>query len=330
LLAVSTKGELFSGVNLNMQTVLLGKSELSVSRIAYGCWRLGKPEGNDSSGDRTELGSRAVIAAYQAGYTFFDHADIYSNGEGERSFGKVLKEVSGMRNRIAIASKCGVCRQGDPKPDSPYRYDFSAGHIIWSCEQSLKRLGIDTLDLYQLHRPDYLGDPEEVATAFCRLQQSGKVRQFGVSNFRPSQVIVLQKACPMPLVVNQVEISLARLDCFHDGTLDQCLVEKITPMAWSPLAAGRLGTKDPIDMRDPDHARRLHVREVLDLIARDRSTSRAVVALSWLLKHPSRIVPIVGSTDPGHIAELSRAVDLDLTRDEWYRLMEAAIGQRLP
>ena len=313
-----------------MQTLQLGKSDLSSSRIAYGCWRLAGSEGGETSPERAAQGRQAVIAAYEAGYTLFDNADVYGRGEAERIFGQALREVPGMRDRILIGSKCGVCRQGDPKPDSPYRYDFSSGHVIWSCEQSLKRMGVETIDLYQLHRPDYLCDPEEVATVFNRLQRSGKVRAFGVSNFRPAQVTVLQKVCPMPLIVNQVEISLARLDCLHDGTLSQCMAEGITPMAWSPLAGGRLATNDPVDMRDPDHARRIHVREVLDLIARDRQTSRAVVALAWLLKHPSRIVPIVGSTDAGRIKELAQASDLDLSRDEWYRLLEAALGQRLP
>lgn len=280
--------------------------------------------------ERAAQGRRAVIAAYEAGYSLFDNADIYGGGEAEIILGQALKEVPEMRDKVLIATKCGVCRQGDPKPESPYRYDFSAGHIIWSCEQSLKRMGVERIDLYLLHRPDYLGDPEEVATVFSRLQQSGKVREFGVSNFKPSQVAALQKFCPMPLVVNQVELSLSRLDCFHDGTLDQCLAERITPMAWSPLAAGRLAANDPIDLRDPSHAHRIHVREVLDLIARDRQTTRPVIAMAWVLKHPSRIVPIVGSTDTGRIQELTRAVDLELNRDEWYRLLEAALGQRLP
>jgi predicted oxidoreductase len=313
-----------------MQTLQLGKSDLVSSRIAYGCWRLAGSEGTEPTPERANQGRRAVIAAYEAGYTLFDNADIYGRGEAERIFGQALKEVAGMRDRILIASKCGIRRPGDPKPESPYRYDFSAGHIIWSCEQSLKRMGVDRIDIYQLHRPDYLGDPEEVASAFNRLQQSGKARTFGVSNFRPSQVSALMKACPMPLIVNQVEISLARLDCLQDGTLDQCLAETITPMAWSPLAGGRLATNDPIDLRDPAHARRLHVREVLDLIARERESTRPMVALAWLLKHPSRIVPIVGSTDLARVRELAKAVELDLTRDEWYRLLEAALGERLP
>ncbi len=313
-----------------MQRLQVGKSDLVSSRIAYGCWRLAGPEGSEPTVERAVRGRKAAVTAYESGYTLFDLADIYGNSEAERLFGQVLKEVPGMRQEILIASKCGIRRPGDPKPDSPYRYDFSAGHILGSCEQSLKRLGVETLDLYQLHRPDYLCDPEEVAAAFSRLQTSGKVRHFGVSNFRPSQVTALQKACPMPLLVNQVEISLYRLECFHDGTLDQCLSEKITPMAWSPLAGGRLGSHDPIDLRDADHARRLHIREVLDLIARERQTSRAVVAVAWLLKHPSRIIPIVGSTDPNRIKELARADALELSREEWYRLLEAALGQRLP
>lgn len=314
-----------------MDKIPLGTSSLQCTRLAYGCWRIaGNSETAEVTPERRAHGVRAVIAAYEAGYSLFDHADIYGHGEAEQIFGQALKSVSEMRDRILVASKCGIRRAGDPDPSSPYRYDFSAGHIIWSCEQSLKRLRVETIDLYQLHRPDYLGDPEEVAQAFARLKQAGKVREFGVSNFNPAQVRALQKACPMPLIVNQVEISLAKLDCLHDGTLDHCLAEKITPMAWSPLAGGRLGTSDPIDLRDPDHARRLHIRETLDQIARAHETSRAVIALAWLLKHPSRIVPIVGTTDPEKIRELPKAADIELTRDEWYRLMEAALGHRLP
>ncbi|MBM3834375.1 MAG: aldo/keto reductase [Verrucomicrobia bacterium] len=314
-----------------MESISLGNSPLSGSRLAYGCWRvLGPSESCEPTPERQAQGRKAVIAAYESGYTLFDHADIYCAGEAEKLFGQVLKSVSGMRERIVIASKCGIRKPGEPDADSPYRYDFSAGHIIWSCEQSLKRLGVDMIDLYQLHRPDYLSDPEEVAQAFARLKQAGKVCEFGVSNFRPVQLTTLQKACPMRLIANQVEISLAKLDCLHDGTLEQCMTEKITPMAWSPLAGGRLAVNDPIDLRDPDHARRLHIRETLDLVARARGSTRPIVALAWLLKHPSKIIPVVGSADPEKIRELTKAVDLELTRDEWYRLLEAGLGHRLP
>lgn len=314
-----------------METLRLGTSSLVCSRLAYGCWRICGPGDNpEVTPEREANARRAVIAAFEAGYTLFDHADIYAGGEAERVFGLALKSVPGMRDKILIASKCGIRKAGEPDADSPYRYDFSAGHIIWSCEQSLRRLGVEVIDLYQLHRPDYLCNPEEVAQAFGRLKQAGKVREFGVSNFQPVQLTALQKACPMPLIVNQVEISLAKLDCLHDGTLEQCLTQQITPMAWSPLAGGRLGTSDPIDLRDPGHARRIHIREVLDLIGRARNTSRGVIALAWLLRHPSKIVPIIGSANPAKIKELVTAVDIELSRQEWYRLLEAALGSRLP
>lgn len=314
-----------------MQTVQLGKSSLSCSRLAYGCWRItGNPEGGNTSPEAEANGRKAVIAAYECGYTIFDLADIYSEGASEGIFGHALKEVSAMRQRVLIATKCGIRKKGDPNPDSPYRYDFNADHIVRSCEQSLKRMGVETIDLYQLHRPDYLGDPQEVAEAFSKLKKSGKVREFGVSNFRPSQVAAFQKACPMPLIANQVEISLARLDCFHDGTLDQCLVEQITPMAWAPLAAGRLADTGPIDLQAPDHAHRIHVRETLDLVARERGVTRSVAALAWLIKHPSKIIPVIGTTNPERIRDAINATEIELTRDEWYRLMEAACGERLP
>jgi len=225
-----------------MQTTLLGVSSLRSSRLAYGCWRVaGSWNPAEVTDDTRAAGHRAIIAAYEAGYTLFDNADIYCGGEAERILGNVLKEVSGMREGVIVATKGGIRPGGTPQPDAPARYDFSAEHLLSACEQSLQRLGVETIDLYMLHRPDYLADTEEIAKAFTQLKSSGKVRYFGVSNFRPTLVTALQVTCPMPLVVHQVEISLAKLDAFTDGTLDQCLIEKITPMAWSPLASGLIG-----------------------------------------------------------------------------------------
>jgi predicted oxidoreductase len=222
-----------------MQTIPIGVSSLVSSRLAYGCWRVaGRWFPAEVTTASRAAGRRAIAAAYECGYTLFDTANIYCGGESERLLGEVLNEISGMRDRVLIATKCGIRFGGDPEADSPPRYDFSADHIIHSCEQSLKRLGIEAIDIYMLHRPDFLADPEEVAGAFSKLRESGKVRYFGLSNFRPTLVTALQAACPMPLVVHQVEISLAKLDAFTDGTLDQCLIERVTPMAWSPLAAG--------------------------------------------------------------------------------------------
>ncbi len=303
-----------------MQTVNLGNSTLKCSRLAFGCWRIGTP-GVD--------GPAAVRAAFEAGYTIFDHADIYSNGAGETIFGQVLRDSPALRTQAVIATKCGVRKPGEPA-GAPARYDLSAAHIIASCEGSLRRLGVETIDLYHLHRPDWLCDPTEVAAAFSKLHEAGKVREFGVSNFRPSQVSMLQQACARPLVVNQVEISLANLSAFTDGTLDQCLTEKITPLAWSPLAGGQLGEGAKYLLPSQKTYRPQPIVEVLDAIAQARGTTRPNVALAWLLKHPVRIIPIVGSTKPDTIAAATRAVDMELSREEWYRLLEAARGEKVP
>lgn len=314
-----------------MKTTQLGKSSLQVSVLGYGCWRLASTNDPEHvTPERRATGRAAVIAAYEAGYTLFDHADIYCRGEAETIFGEVLREVSGMRDRILIATKCGIRAAGDPDASAPYRYDFSADHIVASCEQSLRRLGIEVIDLYLLHRPDFLGDPAEVATAFGKLKQAGKAREFGVSNFRPSQWLMLQQACPMPLVANQIQASLLHIEPFLDGTLDQCLANHVVPMAWSPLAAGTLGGRIGVAMNDPQHARKAKLDDVLGVLSRERNVSRAALALAWLRRHPSGILPIVGSTNPERIREAAQAADLELTREEWYRLMEAAFGQRLP
>jgi predicted oxidoreductase len=314
-----------------MQTIQLGKSGLRGTRLAYGCWRVaGTWNPEEVTPEREAVGRAAILTAYEAGYTLFDHADIYCMGVGETLFGQVLKQVPGMRERVVIASKCGIRKNGDPDANAPYRYDFSADYIIKSCEGSLKRLGVDVIDIYQLHRPDYLCNPAEVAEAFSKLKRSGKAREFGVSNFKPAQLAMLQSACPMPLVVNQVEISLARLQCIEDGTLDQCLADHITPLAWSPLGGGQLADTMPIDLRSPDHARRLGLREELEHFARERASTRTIVALAWLMKHPAGIVPIVGSTRKDRILESANADAFSFSREEWYRLLEVARGERLP
>ena len=309
-----------------MKTIAIGSSALTASRLAYGCWRIA-----DATNDAPATsGRRAVLAAVEAGYTLFDHADIYCDGEGERLFGTVLKEVSGLRARIVIASKCGIRKPAEPAPDAPYRYDFSADYIVSSCEQSLRRLGVETIDIYQLHRPDYLMNPDEVAGAFSRLKAAGKVREFGVSNFRPSQVTALQRACPMRLIVNQIEISLANVTALEDGTLDHCLAERLTAMAWSPLAGGLLAGGAKRILPSQENYQTKPIVAALDALAQQRGATRTAVALAWLLKHPAGIMPIVGSTDPANIRACATADSLDLTREEWYRLFEAARGQRLP
>jgi len=314
-----------------MQTITLGVSPLRSSRLAYGCWRVtGTWDPREISPESWNAGKQAIRTAYEAGYTLFDNADIYCGGEAERLLGEVLRETPGMRERVVIATKCGIRPAHTPQPGLPQRYDFSAEHILRSVEGSLKRLGIETIDLLLLHRPDYLADPAEVAEAFSRLQQDGKVRWFGLSNCRPTLVTALQCACPMPFIVHQVEISLLRQDALTDGTLDQCLIEQITPQAWSPLAGGLLADGASRLLRWQQQYEPHDVLEELDTLARQYETTRSVIALAWLLRHPTGIVPVVGSTKPDRIREAIRATEIRLTRDEWYRLLVAARGQPLP
>ena len=314
-----------------MKIMGIGNGQLVSSRIAYGCWRIaGSASPSHVSAQDFEKGKRAIVSAYECGYSLFDNADIYSGGVAEKILGEVLKEIPGMRNRIVIVTKCGVRRAGDSNPDAPYRYDFSADYIIKSCEGSLKRLGIETIDIYLLHRPDYLCNPYEVSEAFDKLYKAGKVRGFGVSNFSPSQLEMLQKYCSYKLLVNQIEISLLETSSFEDGRLDQCIKERVAPMAWSPLAGGIIceGTSISNKKIPPDKVSR--VCGMLDKIAKQRNTTRTVIALAYLLKHPSNIIPIIGTTNPDRIQEAAMADEVELTREEWYALLEASRGSRLP
>jgi predicted oxidoreductase len=313
-----------------MQTVSLGKSSLRCSRLGYGCWRVaGTWNPDDVTPERIETGKKAILAAYDAGYTLFDHADIYCAGHGEKIFGEVLKSHRRMRDHILVATKSGIRLAGEPWSDSPYRYDSSAEHIITACEGSLRRLGVESIDVYQIHRPDYLFNPEEVADAVDRLMRTGKVREFGVSNFNPSQVALMQKHCAMPLITHQMEISLAKLDSFENGTLDQCVSEKITPLAWSPLGGGVLGSPEQMTGLGPRHTVPAHLQETIQSIADARGISRSVIGLAFLLKHPAGILPIVGSTVPERIKDFVSATEIKLTRDEWYRLFTAARDEKL-
>lgn len=307
----------------SMKTVALGNSPLRVSRLAYGCWRLA------AAPDQRAADKRAVLAAYEAGYTLFDHADIYGRGEAEKIFGEVLREVPELRRQVRVLTKAGVRRADDP-PGSPYHYNLSGEHLIRSCEGSLQRLGIEAVDLFLLHRADWLTDPADVAAAFAKLKAAGKVKCFGVSNCRPTLVDALSAACPMPLVVHQVEISLGRLAAFEDGTLDQCLAAKMTPLAWSPLGGGQFADGANRLLKYQEGYRTEGVVPLLDEYAKPRGVTRSALALAWLLKHPAGILPIVGSTNPQHIRDAARAVEINLSREEWYCLLNAARGGPLP
>ena len=312
-----------------MKTQLLGTSGIEVTRLAYGCMRLsGTWDRTEVDSNAIENGIHAVETAVDAGYTFFDHADIYGDTTCESIFGQALARHPGWREKLVITTKCGIRFEDEPLPGQPHRYDFSYEHIVRSAEESLERLQIDRIDLYMLHRPDFLAAPEEIARAFVKLRDEGKVREFGVSNFRPSLLSAVQSALPFALQTNQVEIHLRRLDCFTDGTLDQCLERKITPMAWSPLAKGKLASGSAPELLDGE--RQATILEALDAAAVAYETERTVIALAWLLRHPSGIIPIVGSMNPENIRIAAKAAEIELDRDTWYRLLRAARGEKLP
>lgn len=301
-----------------MQTVPVGRTPLRSSRLVYGGWRIaGTQDATAVSAEARKSGIAALQSAYEAGYTGFDLADVYCGGVCEEILGEALRQTPGMREGMLLATKCGIRVPGVPA-GAPYRYDFSAGYITDSVDVALRRMGVSHIDLLMLHRPDFLMDPSEVAEAFGRLRGEGKVREFGVSNFRPAQVDLLQRHLGFPLAVHQVEISLRQLATLSDGTLDQCHALGISPMAWSPLGGSGPGSFSPAVLR------------VLAGIGERLGVGPEVVALAWLIRHPSGILPVVGSTKPERIRAMARAAEIQLERDDWYRLLEAALGARLP
>ena len=317
-----------------MKTISLGSSDLQVTRLGYGAMRISGTWDKDKvNATAIENGIRMLEEAVDAGYTFIDHADIYGATTCELIQGLAFERHPDWRGRLVIATKCGVRWMDDPNPGSPYRYDFTGDYIRGAVDRALLRLKLDRIDLFQLHRPDWLADPAEVAEAMISLHQAGKVRYFGVSNFRPSLVQALQAALPFPLVANQVEIHFLRLATFEDGTLDQCLEKKMSPLAWSPLANGRLGAALNDDAPLPDDPTMAlavaRLRPVLKEVAKAYGVSRLAIVMAWLMRHPSGIIPILGTTRRAAMDEAAQADSITLDRENWYRLLVAARGRKM-
>ena len=316
-----------------MKTQNLGPTDLNITRLCYGAMRIAGGWDKDKvDAAAIEKGISALEAAVDAGYNFIDHADIYGDTMSETIHGLALDRHPDWRDKLIVATKCGIRFEDEP-PGTPHRYDFSGEHIRWSIDQSLQRLKLERIDLYQLHRPDWLADPAEIAAALIDIHKAGKVRYFGVSNFRPSLVSAVQSALPFPLVSNQVQIHFLRLDTFDDGTLDQCLEKKMTPLAWSPLAQGRLGAAlddtRPLPENEKDVAAVARLKPLLRDVAQGYGTTPLAIALAWLMRHPSKIVPILGSVRPEVIKEAAQAAEIELDRDNWYRILRAARGKKL-
>jgi len=315
-----------------MKTQQLGTTDLHVSALAYGCMRITRCwQPDELTPEHIDDGIAILEAAVDAGYTFFDHANIYGNTTCETIYGHALEKHPDWREKLVVTTKCGIRFPNQPDEGDPGRYDFDPAHIKESVEASLKRLKLETLDLLQLHRPDLLADYRAVARALVELREEGKVRYFGVSNFRPQLVENLQRLLPDDhLQVNQIEVSLKRLDCLQDGCLDECMANQRTPLIWGPVAAGKLGTGAFINGRDPNYTRDLMLHQVMDTVGEEVGLERGEVALAWLRRHPSKMIPIVGTSNPERIRKATEAVDVELSRTQWYRLYEAALGHRVP
>ena len=293
--------------------VPLGRSGLEVAPLGWGMWRF--------AGADLATARRRIDAALEIGCTLFDTADIYgydgTNGFGaaEALLGRVYAADPALRRQMVLATKAGIV------PTLPY--DSSARHLVAACEASLARLGTDCIDLWQIHRPDLLAHPAEVASAFETLKRAGKIRAAGVSNYSAQQTAALLAYLPFPLASIQPEFSALAIEPLSDGLLDLALAHGIAVLAWSPLAQGRLGGV-------PDEPRAAAVAAALAHIAARAGVSGSAAACAWIMQHPARPVPLLGSQNPERLRELGRARGLALTRAEWYRVLEAAHGRPMP
>jgi predicted oxidoreductase len=274
----------------------------------------------------------AFAAAVESGITLYDHADFYGGTACEAIFRDCLAAIPGIRDRIFIATKVGICY--------PHGYyDHSPEHIRRSIRESLARMGIEYVDLYQLHRPDPLSHPAETAAVLDELVEQGLVRAIGVSNYYPQQVLALKRYLRAPIVSNQISLSLLRLDPIYegaaggggDGVLDQCLELGITPLAYSPVGAARLTGRQPVADDDPARPRVERILAAMaEMAGRYGGATPTQLAVAWLLRHPADIIPLVGSNDPAHIREMVASTQIELSRQDWYKLWVAARGSPVP
>lgn len=290
---------------------------LSLSRIVHGFWRLNNWNLTDS-----EL-LNLIEKDIDLGVTTVDHADIYGDYTCEKKFGDALALNPSIRNKLQIVTKCGIKL---PSKNNDYKYhiyDTSSKHIISSVENSLNNLHTDHIDLLLIHRPDPLMDPTDVAEAFTKLKKQGKVLNFGVSNFLPSQYNLLNSYLDTPLVTNQIELSVLNLENLHNGTIDLAQEKAIHPMIWSPLAGGNLFT----DNSDKGS----NVRNALEKVRYEtNANSIDEIAYAWLLHHPSKMIPIVGSQKIDRLKAAVNATKIELTKDQWFQIYTASLGHDIP
>lgn len=289
---------------------MLGLSEQGKRRLAYGFWRY--------HADQIDDGMRMLALARENGIDHLDTADVYGGQSGfggaERLLGAIRKQAPKLLDGAVIATKAG-CEPGSP-------YNSSPAHLEAACDASLARLGVARIDLFYIHRPDLLTHPADVAGALDDLVAAGKIASVGVSNFTTAQIEALARYLKAPIRAHQIEVSAGRVEPLFDGTLDQAMKKKIAVAAWSPMAGGRLGEGGPAEFA--------RVRETLGVLASKYGTSPTAVAIAFLQMHPACVTPILGTTKPERLRDALDSASLTLSRSDWYAVVEAARGQRMP
>ena len=290
----------------------LNDSGMQVGPLAFGCWRFTSPDVAESQA--------LIEAALDHGMDLIDTADVYGLdfggtgfGANEENLGRVLAAAPGLRDRMVLATKGGIL--------PPVPYDQSPAYLRQACEDSLRRLGVETIDLYQIHRPDLFAHPADVAATLVALRDEGKIREVGVSNFTVAQTDALAAHLPLPLATVQPEYSVVHLDPMRDGTFDRAMQLGHVPLAWSPLGGGRVVTGDGV---------RPELLAVLDRLAEREAVDRAAIAMAFVLAHPSAPVVIVGSQRPERLAGATVALGVHLDRNDCYDIIEASEGVPLP
>ncbi len=292
---------------------------MNVSPLVIGVMRLGS------------WGARFTTSEYQTfikgcldlGLDTFDHADIYGGYTTEEEFGAVLRKDTSLRRRMKLITKCGIKMVSPNRPEHRIKsYDFGKQHIIKSVENSLRNLNTDYLDVLLLHRPDYLMEPLKVAEVFKQLKEEGKVLAFGVSNFTTTQFALLHDH--FPLVTNQVEVSLLQRAAFEDGTLDQCYRHGLNAMAWSPLGGGALFNSNPGDTTLES------IQTAAQPLCEKYDCALDQLLYAWLLRHPSNIIPVLGTSNIDRVTQAKLSLEIQLKRDDWYTLWTAATGSEVP
>ncbi|ARV15899.1 aldo/keto reductase [Polaribacter sp. SA4-12] len=287
---------------------------MSTSKIIIGCMSWGKWGKQFSTKEQVDM----IQFCIENGNSTFDHADIYGDYSTEAQFGKAFLESGIKREEIQLISKCGIQLVGEARDNKLKHYNYSKEYIIWSVEQSLINLKTDYLDTFLLHRPSPLMQPNEIAEAISELQKSGKIINFGVSNFTPSQVDLI--ADKIDVSGNQIEFSLTNHIAMHNGSLDQMLQKSMQPMCWSPLGS----------IFRHETPQSLRIKEILNVLSEKYAVSDDALLLAWILKHPAKVSPVIGTTNKERILNANKALEINLDLEDWFLLLEASKGEEMP